>query len=1047
MTPAGAVPPYDAVIFDMDGVVTDTATLHAAAWKALFDEVLARRAAADGSVVVPFDDDADYRSYVDGRSREDGVVAFLASRGIELPVGRSDDLPGRETVQGLAGDKNERFRQLVAERGVRTFPSTVALLERLRAGGVHTALVSASRNAGELLAAAGVDHLFDQVVDGTDAARLGLAGKPDPAMFVEAARALGVSPAQAAVVEDAAAGVAAGRAGGFGLVVGIDRTGHRADLEAAGADLVVGDVGELDLGTRRVDPWMLVFEGFDPAHERHREALTTLGNGYLGTRGADPEHADDGVHYPGTYLAGVYNRLTTSLEGRIVEDEQLVNAPNWLKLDVRTEGSDWWSADGLNAADTRRELDLRRGVLTRHLVLVDSTGRRLRVTQRRLVSMASRHLAALETTLTSEGWNGRIQVRAGIDARVVNANVAEYAALANRHLTFAAAEGIDEQSLIVEVETSQSQIRVATAARTTVWGALGVSARRLITGAGWAAHEFDLDLSDGRPVVIDKIAAMVTSRDAAIGSARLGALAELGRAAVGFDGLVPAHEAAWQRLWDHFELDVGADAETRLVLNLHLFHLLQVISPHTAGLDAGVPARGLHGEGYRGHVFWDELFVFPLFTVRLPAVARALLGYRWRRLDTARDAARANGLNGALFPWQSGSDGREETPTQLFNARSGRWMPDHSSLQRHVGLAVAYNAWHYYQATGDLAWLAEQGAELIIEVARLFASLAIHDPAEDRYHIAGVMGPDEYHDAYPGAAEPGLRDNAYTNVLAAWVCERAIEVIRLLDGDVLNDLTERLAVHRDEPARWEELSRRVSVPFHSDGIISQFDGYEQLAELDWNRYRATYGNIGRLDLILESESDTPNRYRLAKQADVLMLVYLLGPDDLTGLLGRLGYPVDADALARTVDFYLARTADGSTLSRVVHASVLARLDPSRSWATFRDALVADLDDTQGGTTGEGIHLGAMAGTVDLVLRAYAGTTLEGDTLGFDPHLPDSLHHLRFHLVYRGQRIDVDLEHHRLRVAIRLGAAAPVDVRVSGITLTLRGGETKDFPLD
>ena len=341
----------------------------------------------------------------------------------------------------------------------------------------------------------------------------------------------------------------------------------------------------------------------------------------------------------------------------------------------------------------------------------------------------------------------------------------------------------------------------------------------------------------------------------------------------------------------------------------------------------------------------------------------------------------------------------------------------------------------------------EQGAELIIEVARCFASLATHDQAEDRYHIVGVMGPDEYHDAYPGATEPGLRDNAYTNVLAAWVCERAIEVIRLLEGDVLENLTQRLAVHPDEPARWERLSRRVVVPFHSDGIISQFEGYEELAELDWNRYRATYGNVGRLDLILESESDTPNRYRLAKQADVLMLVYLLGPDHLTALLGRLGYHVDADALARTVDYYLARTADGSTLSRVVHASVLARLDPSRSWATFRDALVADLDDTQGGTTGEGIHLGAMAGTVDLVLRAYAGTTLEGDTLGFDPHLPDSLHHLRFHLVYRGQRIDVDLDHHRLRVAVHPGTAAPVQVKVFDTTLTLQGGATKDFPLD
>ena len=154
-------------------------------------------------------------------------------------------------------------------------------------------------------------------------------------------------------------------------------------------------------------------------------------------------------------------------------------------------------------------------------------------------------------------------------------------------------------------------------------------------------------------------------------------------------------------------------------------------------------------------MFWDELFVLPVVTPHLPAVTRALLDYRWRRLDAARQAARRPGWQGALFPWQSGSDGREETPRELFNLRSGRWMPDNSRLQRHVGLAVAYNAWQYYQATGDAAWLAERGAELIVEVARLFASLATYDPADDRYHIAGVMGPDEYHDGYPDA--PGAR--------------------------------------------------------------------------------------------------------------------------------------------------------------------------------------------------------------------------------------------------------------------------------------------------
>jgi beta-phosphoglucomutase family hydrolase len=1044
MTPAGAVPPFDAVIFDMDGVVTDTAQLHAAAWKELFDSVLARR--ARGSTFVPFDADTDYRRYVDGRTREDGVATFLASRGIAFATGGAEDTPAVESVEALAADKNDRFKRLVAEHGVRAFPSSVALLERLRAGGVRTALVSASRNAVELLTAAGVDGMFDAVVDGTEAARLGLAGKPDPAMFIEAARVLGVNQARAAIVEDAAAGVAAGRAGGFGLVVGVNRGGHRDDLEMAGADLVVSDLGELDLGARRVDPWTLVYEGFDPAHERHREALTALGNGYVATRGADPEHSDDAVHYPGTYIAGLYNRLETRLEGGVVEDEHLVNLPNWLCLDLRSEHGEWWSDGGFVARDERRELDMRHGLLTRRVVLVDQAGRRLQVKQRRLVSMARAHLVALETTLTAEGWQGTVRVRAAIDARVVNANVAEYAALADRHLVPLVAEGLDEQTLIVEAETNQSKVRIAVAARTTVAGAARASKRRLIVERGWAAHEIDVELADGRPVVIDKTVAVVTSRDVAIASPRLAVLTELSRAEGGLEGLRASHEAVWRRLWARFGVDVDVDAETRLILNLHVFHLLQVLSPNTVGLDAGVPARGLHGEGYRGHIFWDELFVLPLLTLRLPAVTRTTLAYRWRRLDAARDAARAAGLEGAMFPWQSGSDGREETPGQLFNERSGRWIPDHSHLQRHVGLAIAHNAWNYYQATGDRDWLADVGAELIIEVARFFTSLATHDPVDDRYHISGVMGPDEYHDAYPDATDPGLRDNAYTNVLAAWVCERAVEVLELLAGHACDDVLQQLAVHPDETTEWAQISRRLVVPFNADGTISQFGGYELLAELDWNRYRATYADISRLDLILEAEGDSPNRYKVAKQADVLMLVYLLGPGELIRTLRRLGYPLTPDTLARTVDYYLSRTAHGSTLSRVVNASVLARIDRSRSWTIFRDALTADLDDTQGGTTGEGIHLGAMAGTIDLVLRAYAGITLASDSLTFDPELPESLHHVHFQVVYRGQRIAVDLDHRRLRLRIRPCGAPPINMTVRGSSVTMTGGETQEFSL-
>ena len=1027
---AGLLPPQEAVIFDLDGVVTDTARLHARAWQQLFNDAFADPRAVgsrQGMVPARFDVEADYLQYVDGRSRQDGVEAVLLANGIQIPEGSEEDPTDAWTVHGLAARKNEIFLRLVSSEGVRSFPGTAALLGRLKAARVPLGLVSASRNAKTVLRAAGLADAFDTVIDGKRADALRLAGKPDPAMYLRAAQDLGVQPSRAAVIEDAVAGVAAARGGGFGLVVGIARAGNRSELEAAGADLVVEDVSQLDLGSLRVDPWLLVYDGFDPAHEGHREALTTLANGYLGTRGAAPERAADGVHYPGTYVAGVYNRLSSLVDGRPREDEHLVNTPNWLPLDVRVPGGAWWSEGGLLVSRERRELDLRVGVLTRTATLTDRSGRHLDVRQRRIVSMDRPHLCAMEMTLRPDAWTGPVEVRGTIDTTVVNANVPEDAALANHHLRLMDVCSTGETGMLVEVETVTSHVRIAMAARLSATVAGRDVPCPVEVSGDRAIHGTVLQIAPDRPGVIDKVVSIYTSRDAAIASPRQAALDELAAAPSHLSHLLAGHRRAWDRLWRRFVLELDADVRTRLELNLHVFHLLQSLSEHTAALDAGVPARGLHGEGYRGRVFWDELFVLPVMTSHLPEVSRGLLEYRWRRLDRARRAASAAGLSGAAVPWQSGSDGREETPAALFNDRSGRWMPDNSRRQRHVGLAVAYNAWQYYQATADVGWLSRRGADLIIEVARFFADLAGYDASEDRFHIHGVMGPDEYHDGPPDAPGTGLTDNAYTNVLAAWVCQRACDVLDEVAGFDCDTVSARLQIGADEPARWERLSRRLAVPFH-DGVISQFSGYEDLVDLDWQQYRERYGNIGRLDLILEAEGDSSNRYKLAKQADVLMLIYLLGEAGLIETLARLGYPVTEETLRRTVDYYLARTAHGSTLSRVVHASVLARIDPARAWPMFQQALTADLDDTQGGTTEHGIHLGAMAGTIDIVTRAFAGIHGVGDTVTLDPKLPSGLQGARFELQHRGQRLRIALTSTSTQVTADPCAANP-NVRV------------------
>ncbi|MBX9399557.1 beta-phosphoglucomutase family hydrolase [Streptomyces sp. TRM72054] len=239
-----------ACLFDLDGVLTQTAKVHAAAWKETFDAFLRQRAAREGGAFVPFDAVQDYDDYVDGRPRQDGVRTFLASRGIELPEGSPDDGPDRETVHGVGNRKNELVLRMIREQGVEPYEGSVAFVRAAREAGLRRAVVSSSANCRDVLIAAGIEDLFEGRVDGITTREQGLRGKPAPDTYLAGARLLGVDPGAAAVFEDALAGVEAGRAGHFGVVVGVDRVGQAAELRRHGADLVVTDLAQLLEGSR-----------------------------------------------------------------------------------------------------------------------------------------------------------------------------------------------------------------------------------------------------------------------------------------------------------------------------------------------------------------------------------------------------------------------------------------------------------------------------------------------------------------------------------------------------------------------------------------------------------------------------------------------------------------------------------------------------------------------------------------------------------------------------------------------------------------------------
>jgi len=1006
---------FDAVIFDLDGVITKTATVHSHAWKKMFDDYLRERAEKTGEPFREFTQE-DYLAYVDGKPRYDGVQSFLQSRGIDLPFGTPEDAPDKETVCGLGNKKNEAFNEVLRNEGVETYPSTVALMEALRKEGIRVGVASSSKNCKAVLKAAGLEHLVETRVDGVVSEAQKLNGKPAPDIFLTAAQNLGVKAHRAVVVEDAVSGVAAGKNGNFGLVLGVAREDNAQGLKANGADIVVSDLEEISL--KKINDWFLhglpadsrklEYFDYDPQKERSREALLTIGNGYFGTRGAMEETDANDINYPGTYIAGVYNRLVTRIAGKDIENEDFVNCPNWLPVRFKIEDGPWTDMNRVEILDIQRTLDFKTGLLTRKMTVRDEERNITRIESERFASMDNPHIAALRYRVIPQNYSGTITFMSALDGAVENKGVERYKDLQSKHLQ-PMEQGSDSQIVYLKVKTVQSDIEIAESARLTLTknGKFINDNLAHTTETGMVFSFGDQFVEQGEIFQLEKIVTIFTSQEER--NPLISSLS-VAKAAGSYEELLEASAARYKKIWEEIDVRVEGNRLSQKLLRLHLYHLMVSASPHNEKLDASVTARGLHGEAYRGHIFWDELFILPFYDIHFPKTARSLLMYRYRRLDKAREYARQHGYKGAMFPWQSGSDGSEETQTLHLNPVSGEWGPDHSSLQRHVSLAVAYNVWQYYHITNDKEFLEQYGLEIILEVCRFWESKAQWDEKTGRYSIDGVMGPDEFHEKYPGAEEGGLKDNAYTNIMVAWLFKTAGKLLGQISAEARANLTETIGFKKEELKQWEEIRKKLRLVISEEGIIAQYDGYFELKELDWDYYRKKYGNVYRMDRLLKAEGKSADEYKVAKQADMLMTFYNLEKEEVDGLLKEMGYRLPEDYLQKNLKYYLARTSHGSTLSRVVHAQ-LAQMtgDTELSWELYADALASDYNDIQGGTTGEGIHAGVMAGTVMIALNTYAGINLRKEQLEVHPHLPESWEKLSCRLQFKGEKYEVKVK--------------------------------------
>lgn len=801
--------------------------------------------------------------------------------------------------------------------------------------------------------------------------------------------------------------------------------------ETLNLPFVYGDTASFSEKAAEI-PWLLTYHGYLPGKDEYSvESLLTVGNGFLGLRGTTPEMEIAEENYPATYLAGLYNTAASEVSGQTIYNEDFVNAPNLQKIYLIVDGEKIDIAAN-QVLSMKRQLELRTGLFQSWATIQLENGKQIAIQTKKSASMENVHQYSILYRFSPLNFSGEITLVSEADGSVFNSNVARYRSLTAHHLTITK-KIAEKQRIFLEAVTKQSQITIRQSAELF---SDSLDLAQLVTAETEekATQRLTLAAEENQWYEIEKTVDVQLIHQPQNTKAETYNWPVLPR----FNELYTESSNAWQELWQKAGITVEGDLMSQKMLNLHTYHLLTSASPNgNRELDASVTARGLHGEAYRGHIFWDELFILPFYIIHFPETARQLLLYRYQRLTKAKEAAQEAGYQGAMFPWQSGLDGSEQSQKLHLNPISGEWKEDHSRLQRHVSLAVAYNVWQYWHNTGDIDFMKKYGIEMLLEIAHFWQSAALWDEEDQRYSISGVMGPDEFHEGYPNADKGGLKNNAYTNMMVVWLFEEITKLAEILPEEDFQQAQNKTGVDDVLLADMLKIRKQLALSIDEDGIIAQFDGYFDLAEIDWDHYKETYGNIYRMDRILNAEGRSADDYKVAKQADSLMIFYNFSKAQVAEILDDLGYQLPKDYVEKNLHYYLQRTSHGSTLSRVVHAQLAAMVDDQQlAWQLYQEALYSDYRDIQGGTTAEGIHAGVMAATLFIPLTTFAGLDIRQEHVHFQPKMPEAWQKISFSMTIRGVAYQVAVSHDELEIC----ANREIMITVAEKSVTLKANE-------
>lgn len=762
------------------------------------------------------------------------------------------------------------------------------------------------------------------------------------------------------------------------------------------------------LHTFPLEAWRITEDRFDIESNLLDETLFTLGNGYIGQRGTFEEgwSGPAGTSLEGTYLNGFFDtepiQYPEVAYGLAKTNEFMLNVPNakGVVLEIAGERFDLLSG---TVWSYRRSVDFRHGVLVRTVDWQSPRGHRVKITSRRVVCFTRKNIFAQRFEVESVNVSGPVVLSAVLDGAVRNSEAGDDprfgSTLSGTPLIQTDAKVEGGRSVLTH-RTRHSGFALVSATETVCDGAgapeTGIDGQRLY-------QRFTVRLEPGARAVLTKFGTYLTTRDYPAGD--LGPMTDIflnEARACGFDALCAEQDAYLKGFWRGADVEIGGDEALQQGIRFNLFHLLQ-----SAGKDGrtNIAAKGVSGEGYEGHYFWDtEIYIFPVFLHSKPDVARKLLEHRYSCLPKARERARQmSHPKGALFPWRT-----------ITGEECSAFFPA-GTAQYHINADIAQSIRLYHEISGDTSFLVHGGgAEMLLETARIWMDIGHFEPRLDgQFCIDEVTGPDEY--------TALVNNNLYTNAMAKMHLGFAAETARRLQADypdVFADLATRIELEPGEVEAWERAAERMSLPYDETlGIHKQDDGF--LEKKAWDFAGTPKENY---PLLLHYHPLVIYRHQVCKQADVVLATFLMG--DL----------FTPEQKKRNFDYYEKVTTHDSSLSACIHAIMASEVGHrDKAYAYFMHTARMDLDNTHGNTF-HGVHTAAMAGAWMGIVYGFAGMRAHRGAISFNPTLPKGWTHYRFELVVRGRVLEVRVTPERTEY--RLLDGEDLDIQHQGQRVSL-----------